>query len=448
MASSYTNGTIVEGRGHRYDGPAVLDIRMPSPLAAALVALALTTAAAAQDGDSDRHPSDRGDARDNFLGAPEDVLRQLTDVQFNRTAITKYDPFTWLRGYTQELNTRLDYWARVRIGFAWTAVYQHATEARGPRNAASGDFDFFGRWRPLQTRDMLGYVIWSTQVRHELGTDITPRNLGDSIGSLWGTVNGFNIQSFNIRQLYWQHFLFDNTWTYRIGKIDQSNVLNNNRLQSDNLFFLNQAFSDNPTMAYPDNGFGIDTIWRPDDFYYLAGGISDASGAYVTDRVEKGLEDASWFMAGEVGLTPWIDGFGGGKHRFTAWYTDAKPESGEPAAWGFSYSGDQDLGDRLIGFLRYGWTNGTLTDTEQILSGGLGVKNPWGTSDDFAGLALGWGRPSDPTRRDQYVVEAFYRSQVTPAIQVTPDIQLIWNPSNAPQTDYSIVAGIRVRIMF
>jgi porin len=423
----------------------VPDMRMLRLLIAAVLLLTPTAAATAQDDDQDRHPSDRGDARDNFLAAPDDILRQLTDIRFDRTAVTKYDPFTWLRGYSQELNTRLDYWARVRVGFAWTAAYQYATEAQGPNDGAAADFDFFGRWRPLQTRDMLGYVIWSTQVRYALGTDATPHDLGQSIGSLWGTVKGFNVQSFNIRQLYWQHFLFDNTWTYRIGKIDQSNVLNNNRLQSDNLFFMNEAFSDNPTMAYPDNGFGFDTIWRPNDLVYLAGGISDASGS-STDQIGQDLQDASWFTAAECGLTPWIDGLGGGKHRFTAWYTGAKASTGTPAGWGFSYSGDQDLGDQLIAFLRYGWTNGTLTDTEQILAGGVGLKKPLGKSDDFAGLALAWGRPSDHTLRDQYVMEAFYRWQLTPAVQVTPDFQMILHPSNAPQEDSSIVYGVRVRI--
>jgi porin len=422
---------------------------MPCPsLAALILVLAAAGLAGAQDEGEEQPSPRRGDTRDHFMGAPDDVLRMLSDVRFDRTAMTKYDPFTWLRGETQELNTRLDYWSRIRVGFAWTALYQHATEARGPKDAASADFDFFGRWRPLQTRETLGYLIWSTQGRYALGTDITPRELGASIGSLWGTTNGFNEQSFNIRQLYWQQFLLNNTFSYRVGKIDQSNVLNNNRLQSDNMFFMNQAFSDNPAMAYPDNGFGTDLIWRPHDLYYLSAGISDASGAFVTDRIEKDLQDAEWFSAAEVGLTPWFDDLGGGHYRFTGWYTDAKPETGTPAGWGFAFSGDQDLGPKLIAFLRYGWTNGSLTDTEQVLAGGIGFKKPFGKNDDYAGLAFAWGRPSNSALRDQYVMETFYRWQLTPAIQVTPDLQLILQPSEAPLLDYSVVLGIRVRITF
>ena len=45
-------------------------------------------------------------------------------------------------------------------------------------------------------------------------------------------------------------------------------------------------------------------------------------------------------------------------------------------------------------------------------------------------------------------MEAFYRWQLTPAIQVTPDFQLIAHPSRAPQEDYSAVLGIRMRITF
>ncbi|MHC4416922.1 MAG: carbohydrate porin, partial [Planctomycetota bacterium] len=113
-----------------------------------------------------------------------------------------------------------------------------------------------------------------------------------------------------------------------------------------------------------------------------------------------------------------------------------------------SLSCDRDLGPKLLAFLRYGWTNGTLTDTEQILAGGFGSKKPLGKNDDFAGIAFAWGRPSDSTLRDQMVMEAFYRWQLTPAIQVTPDFQLIVHPSLAPQEEYSVVFGIRVRISF
>jgi porin len=392
---------------------------------------------------------DRGDTRRFFTGAADDVLSNLSAARFDYTSMTKFDPFTWVRGEMQKVNNELDRAARLRIGFAWTALYQHASWTKnGEDDAASADFDFFGRWRPLQTRDTLGYVIFQTQARYKLFQDITPRDVSSEIGSLWDTANGFNTQSFNLRQLYWQQFLFDNKLTYRIGKVDLGNVFNNNRLQSDNMFFLNEAFSDNPTMAYPDNGFGVDTIWRPHRLFYLAAGAAEADATDTGSGSDRPVRNANWFTVGEVGLTPWFDGLGGGQYRITAWHTDADNVGTTSSSSGVSLSLDQDLGPQMIAFLRYGYTDGDLTAIEQILAGGLGFKKPFGKNDDFAGIAAAWGSPSDDALGDQGVVEAFYRFQVTPAIQVTPDVQLTIDPSLAPEEDYVWVFGVRVRITF
>jgi porin len=416
---------------------------------AAILVLTVTGAGFGQSETEQQTARGTGDTRDFFRGSADGVLNNLSAARFDRASMTEFDPFTWLRNEMRKVNDELDRAARLRIGFAWTALYQHASWTRNDDdNAASADFDFFGRWRPLQTRKTLGYVIFQTQVRYELGQDQTPSDLGPEIGSVWGTVNGFNTQSFNLKQLYWQQFLFNNELSYRIGKIDQSDIFNNNRLQSDNHYFLNAAFSDNPTMAYPDNNFGVDLIWRPKPLFYMSVGTSDASGDNNDDLREKSLKNANWFTVAEVGLTPWFENLGAGHYRLTAWYTDADADSGTSGASGVSVSCDQDLGPRMLAFLRYGYTDGNLTVTDQILAGGLAFKRPFGKNDDMAGIAAAWGQPSDDRLGDQAVVEAFYRFQVTPAIEVTPDFQVTFEPSLAPKKDYVWVFGVRIRVTF
>jgi porin len=416
---------------------------------AAILVLALAGSVCGQSETEQDAAPGTGDTRDFFRGAADGVLNNLSAARFDRESMTELDPFTWLRNQMRKANNELDRAARLRVGFAWTALYQQASWTRNDDDdAASADFDFFGRWRPLQTRETLGYLIFQTQVRYELFQNQTPRELSEDTGSLWGTVNGFNTQSFNLRQLYWQQFLFNNELSYRIGKVDLGDVFNNNRLQSDNHFFLNAAFSDNPTMAYPDNNFGGDVIWRPHRLVYLAAGAADSGGDNNTDESEKSLKSTNWFTVAEVGLTPWFENLGGGHYRLTAWYTDAESDAGTSGANGVSLSCDQDLGPRMLAFLRYGYTDGDLTATEQILAGGLAFKRPFGKNDDMAGIAAAWGRPTDDRLGDQAVVEAFYRFQLTPAIEVTPDLQLTIDPALAPDEDYVWVFGIRVRITF
>jgi porin len=416
---------------------------------AILLSLAMGGAVCGQAEQERQQAPGTGDTRDFFRGAADGILNNLSAARFDREAMTDLDPFTWLRGEMQKVNNDLDRAARLRIGFAWTALYQHASWTRNDDdNGASADFDFFGRWRPLQTRRTLGYVIFQTQVRYELWQDQTPRTLGTEIGSLWGTVNGFNTQSFNLRQLYWQQFLFNNEFSYRIGKVDLGDMFNNNRLQSDNQFFLNAAFSDNPAMAFPDNDFGGDVVWRPHRLVYVAAGASNADDDNNSDTSNRSIRNSDWFTVAEVGLTPWFENLGAGHYRLTAWYTDAGSSSGASSASGVSLSFDQDLGPRMLAFLRYGYSDGELTATEQIVAGGMAFRRPFGKNDDLAGIAAAWGRPSNDRLDDQGVVEAFYRFQLTPAIEVTPDVQFIIEPTLAPEEDYVWVFGVRVRITF
>ena len=44
--------------------------------------------------------------------------------------------------------------------------------------------------------------------------------------------------------------------------------------------------------------------------------------------------------------------------------------------------------------------------------------------------------------------EAFYRVQLTPATQLTPDLQIIFNPVDNPEENAIAVGGIRLRTLF
>lgn len=61
---------------------------------------------------------------------------------------------------------------------------------------------------------------------------------------------------------------------------------------------------------------------------------------------------------------------------------------------------------------------------------------------------MGWVNPTDSALDDEYVAEVFYRIQLTRNAQLTPDLQLIANPSNAPDDDLLGIFGVRLRTAF
>ena len=102
----------------------------------------------------------------------------------------------------------------------------------------------------------------------------------------------------------------------------------------------------------------------------------------------------------------------------------------------------------LVPFLRYAYAHRGLNGIRQNLSIGLGVEDIFGQNDDVIGVAASWQDPSNATLRDQYTVESFYRFYITPYTHLTPDIQVVIDPANAPNRDAVTVFGVRLRTLY
>ena len=393
---------------------------------------------------------EQADKRDLSALAADNVTALLTELREGRIGTFIGGPLD--RGKTgwDKMNTYLDEKAGLRLGIGYTALFQGASNGTGDpdleniRYAASGDFDFFGQLR-ITAPDNINrsLVVFQLEHRHAY-TEITPSELGAQIGSLWRTTSGFNDNS-SIKQIYWDQRLADGKVQVRVGKIDQGAVLGSHKLENSNLYFLNSAFSSNPVAALPDNGFGVNVGYVPTDWFYVAGGIGDASGRSV--EFDKILTDATFYRSLELGVVNETS-LGNGHYRLTLWETDARPDAGLPDDSGLAIILGQELGEQFTLVGRYSTSDGLLTATEEMLMVALGVSSPLGFQDDYAGIGFAWGQPSDPTLRDQYVIEAFYRLQLASTVQVTPDVQVIFQPSNAPDDDVVGLFGLRLRVVY
>ena len=335
----------------------------------------------------------------------------------------------------------------LRLGFSFTALYQHAFSSPGYRDVFGGDLDFIGKWRLLGEKGgpNNGYLGFYTEWRMELGAPV-PSTLGPEIGSAWKTTDGFTDQPYCINQLWWEQHLFDDALVVTLGKLDPDNYYNTNRAASANLLFLNKAFSSNPARDFPSNGLGA-TARIQTDLWYVAGGFQDAQGKKTTSGFST-FGDGDFFYAGELGLTPLLEGLGQGNYRFTYWYSDAIPAAGDPSDQGFAFSFDQELVPEVFGaFLRYGYAQGDVTGIEQIVSGGVGGTFVPGRPDDVVGIGLAWGEPTG-SAREQWTSEIFYRIQLAEREQLTVGMQFITDPSYNLDQDLIEVFETRLRIAF
>lgn len=336
----------------------------------------------------------------------------------------------------------------LRIGLAYTALFQQATGGQGYRRGADGDFDFLAKWTAIGagTKDT-GVLAFAAEQRQEYGHQ-TPSELGGQIGSLTSTTNGFNERVLTVKELYWDQRLFEDRFRFVVGRLDPENLFGGHRLQSANTFFLNKAFSSNPTVSFPGSGMAAAAQITPVPWFYARGGVNDANGETTSANFEGFFEDGEFLSFVETGFTPTIENVGAGRYRVSLWQRDAKEEAfTRPRDRGVSFSFDQDIGEAWTVFLRFGFSDADVTRITSSVQGGFGLKGVCG-KDNLFGFAGAWSDPDAAGLRDEKLLEVFQRFQITETAQFTIGAQLILDPSNAPGDDAVGVFSARVRFSF
>ena len=381
--------------------------------------------------------------------APDRVDADLVEARSRPAGLLPYGPVSLLDPLWKQLDTKTQQ-IGLNIGFAYTALYQAASGGPGERDAAAGDVDVFGDWRFIGAANdpNRGFLYFAAENRHELFTPIAPADLRGEIGSLWKTTDGFNQQVLTLREIYWQQHIAGDRLILRAGKLDAKNYYSNNYWQSDNKYFLNEAFSFFPVRASPFNGLGLNLTSKLNDEWYVSTGFQDAQGRKTTGGFDTFFGDFNLFGAAELGFTPTIEQLGKGTYRLTAWYRDAGETTGTPHDSGLDLSLDQRVGENLVPFFRYGWAEGNVNNIEQMIDLGVGWEGKLLTKSDVVAIAGSWGRPADGDLRDQYASEVFYRLQVSPDNQLTLGYQVIVNSTFDTKNDVVGVFECRWRVSF
>lgn len=107
----------------------------------------------------------------------------------------------------------------------------------------------------------------------------------------------------------------------------------------------------------------------------------------------------------------------------------------------------------LYAFVQAGVADDAVSEVAWHLGGGVVARGPIAARPhDSAGLylshaALSEDGPAGPGA-SEFVADAFYRLQLTPAIFVQPELQYIVNPSGRDDLDDALVAGLRIGVTF
>lgn len=342
---------------------------------------------------------------------------------------------------------RLDWWQKLRVDF--TLTYDVLTQAYNDRDVSiggtSGDLSLSGRWLVLGERFKKPiYLDFRVRDRRAY-SEHAPSDIEGQTDLLWGTINGFTDAGFQIPDLYFHQELFDSDLILRYGQYSIDSLVDKHRLRSAKRFFLNKAFSDNPTVGFPSYGAGFAFTWKPDDIWEFTGGGSNIQGTEGNTTVDFGLDSSALFWTVQAICN--FTGIAGrnGRLQVMGWDSTDNKEEDYDSGKGLSITLEHvgaDTGETYVA--RYTQSSGDPTDTDTLFFFGYG-RDIRGF--DSLGLGIGAGR-SSTTSEWQTVLETYYRWQVTKELVVTPDFQLILGDDSSGDDKVRVVGGIRAGIVF
>ncbi len=411
---------------------------------AVILALCSPSSVSAQQPESSRQ-NGKPDVQPSSIAGPEGVAQKLRAPEA-RTSVLPQP--SWLKSYDGWKKHLKDAYG-LSFGLSAYLLYQKATEGlRDEDDGFGGIYRFQGSWVAF-ARDTghPGRIEWRVENRNEIGSFLSPSQLGDEIGAA-ALNTGFGYSdnfSTDLAVLNWTQAFNDKRAGIAVGRLAFDVYLDAFMFQTFSRGFLNRAFLVNPTLATTGIGaLGAVAKGFLTDNILIGGQIHDgnaASGEFDFDT----FEEHEWLKAVEIAWTPSVNRYKTDRIQFTYWDKDEREKDGIPKGSGWAVSASWQLTDRLIPFTRFGHSDsGAGVAAESAAS--IGFESA-PRKDQAWSLGAGWAKPakkaSGPDLDDEYVIETSYKFQIWPFLSLTPDLQLLLNPANNPEESSVWVFGLR-----
>ncbi|WP_051238750.1 carbohydrate porin [Gaetbulibacter saemankumensis] len=341
------------------------------------------------------------------------------------------------------------------IGGDYNSAIHGGTNTIGDEFAASGVARLYGHWyfAGRNNPNNEGGIVFKIENRHAY-TDLPIQIWGAlGVGYAGTTLPVYGDDGWYQTNLYWRQSFMKGRLVFYAGYTDMKDWTDLYALISPWQGFQNLIFatgSGTTGAGYPDGSLGMMvSAFLTDDIYVVAS-FNDINR--TNDNVFRATGDFfkkfETIKIVEVGYLP-----GGKKSIFsrnfhvTFWQVDESSISGTPNGWGVSGSLSWKLDNNWMPFLRGGWSEDGGALYSASASAGVGYFFP---NKDVLGIGLNWNQPSAstlaPGLRDQYVFETYYKWMPAAHIELTPDVQLIGNPSLNPDADLVLVGALRLRM--
>jgi porin len=390
------------------------------------------------------------------FGGPKEMAREMEVDNTPRERAYRL-PIRVMDGWyawKADLTERTGFQFNINYNAAFTSA-SDAIQEGDPTWAAGGILEVSAGWTLLgRESGNTGTLFAKVVSRHAIGSDRTPMFLGFSTGYYGLPGTGFREYDIRTVELNWVQTLFDRRLHFAVGKVDPTNYFNFHGLVVPWRHFMGYGSSVSGTVSWPDQGWGAVVSVRPTEQIYVMGGLHDPQGDAFEDGTFFDAGSVIWdgrlFKALEVGWVPSFPERYFRKISLAYWHADEfETASGGTSATGsgWALSSHWFFDDTWAPYLRYAWSDGNGFNAfykKQFQAGVGRVARNY----DMLGVSVSWSDTNIPDSDSQYTGEVFYRFVLTQHLELTPNLQIIGNPTLNPGKDWMTYLSFRARMTF
>ena len=360
----------------------------------------------------------------------------------------------------------------LKLAFSYQMIALGASSAKpagedlsqGKQTAWAGGLLIEAQWVFYQReKDYPGSLVTAFDWRHTFQNTAQPAFFSLDTGSAWAHDTYYLSWRPWFPVLFYEQGFKKDMFVLRFGNISTPRFLDFFRFKDPRTSFSGGPFTGpaniNPFAA---PGFGIQFDLRPikDNELYFTGLVHDQNARIEVYSWNEFFTKADLYYGLEIGYF-WRRAPGDFDHlHVNVIYADAPAEPspagavrgvGNEPGWVFKAHGSKQI-DRWVVYGNYTYNTAQggpfgLTVTDHSVTGGLAFLRPFHVNGEWS-LGAVWAKPINRTLRDQYGIETYWKILFAEDLWVTPNLQLIFNPTYNTTKTVLAVGGIKLRLFF
>jgi hypothetical protein len=294
----------------------------------------------------------------------------------------------------------------------------------------------------LDDLDLLGKLYVDTQ-RTEAATDNQP---GDSPPARAKTLSSspppsvlFQDDAFTLNSPAFGRALLAQHVDYRVGWVSTQTLYR----PPQNQHYAYSSIASGGSLPLPDVGFGAYGMVKPNPQLAITAGIhEDVMHRWNSDDVDRN----AYFSALGINYQAASPTSGSDQYILTLWRRNGTEQGAGGRGFALKVAREYHQQINWSPFLNVSYRKTDIGD-ETIASTGISLfRLPW-NPDESAGFAYAHQKVSG-TGAATHTVEVYYRLMPKPYLEVTPNLQLVYQPQQPTGLQQSIASRLNFRLLF